>query len=462
MHQRGLRWTFLGLFLVTGSVAAFFGVQPGFKSYHSEPDAVREWAADEWDRHMSTTTEPLYSVEAFFSDALIDQRSEAIGVRSGYEVMAWPYLDTEDPLVEIESIGVTVPEPTESEDANYYVTRNYYAPDTLEQLVITEHENLTNRDKARTNGMWPSLSLMFHKKGPSTVTGCRILDGRTHVPMTWGILWSNGPDSAHTFSQITTWRRTGLIASVTYLAGERPFYDFVPDLGASLSQGPTTVKVLHIADDLSIAEKPRRTGNSDLPYNWCRAGEPEGSKDRRTGYFIAAYPYGHKSALQFRAFREDGKKINVKAFTLTQLGYVVMCKAEPGEVARMEVSFPEGYERATFELPPLPMLPEENDHLDDLFEMKIPYARIKMREIGRVTEQMAQLRSNLYWAETKKGGEHDPNQYLQAENLTARDLLELHSQQVVPGTIYDYDPTTHELEVKRPTQEPWWERIWPF
>ncbi len=457
MHRKHVRWVVLAVFPIVGVVAMLLEGDTRFTEFHSDPIGVRPWAHQWWDRKTRDSGPPPYSAESFFRSHTFQRQGDLMGVTSPGEIQTWPHRLASDQVLRLESIGIALPTPTHSPETHYAVPSHYFDATGTREISRQQLEQWGLREtEVWMEGIWPWVGLLFDSKEQDTeVVSCHLFDKETRHMLTYVQTGA----SNHRLMELRTWKRTNILASVDYLAGERIWKTMPIAVGGGLQHGKVEVRLLHFMEDLKSNDSPWRSGFT----SWNNANIPEGSVERVTGLFIAAYPYANQSELKFRVLDQDGDPVPTTKHVVQNFGYLLHCEADYHRLASIEVGFPQSYLRQLFELPPLPLLPEKNDQLADLLEMEAPYIRLKALQAEEIVEGMAQIQ--CFFSENGDDALRanvDPSAHFERENVTAREVLRVFDDVTLGGRRYSYDPSIFELRRSQRSPADFWRSVWPF
>ena len=85
---------------------------------------------------------------------------------------------------------------------------------------------------------------------------------------------------------------------------------------------------------------------------------------------VSAFPFGEKSAYDFRLRNQQDSKV-LKVQTVSYLGYLVSSSVPSSEIPQFEIGIPQNYQRVRIDLPPIPELPRENDQIENMLDLKV-------------------------------------------------------------------------------------------
>lgn len=461
MQRQILRWSVPMLLLAAGLVALVWNGHFQFESFKSTPSELRPWISYEWNQYHSPPGKPDYDATRFFSSPRISQVGTDIHVSPKHTVVIQPHHPSDEAPLVLDYLGIALPSPTDSQSSHYMVDRHYYDSTGKEQLTPEHYPNLARKpQQIQSRGEWPMISLSLNKLKPAAVVGARAFDSKSHFPLSYSKSWGDAAKRADVTLEIGTWRPSDVEVVLYLLPDGREFQNVQPALNTVHSFGDVQIKILHIQDDMDGNTAPRASSLASYPTHYCYAGVPQGEENCYTGIFIAAYPYGHKTALAFRAQDHQGKRIRTKRHDLAQFGYLVLCQAPLSEIKFLEVGFPLSYSTQVIALPDIPLMPEENRDIENLFDMQIPFMRVQRSRLTSSLSRGAQIRTTFMNRDMRDG--LNPNEYLQLEDVTVRDLLGVLRDQY-PASGYDFDTSTHKLNRREGSRfGDWLERIWPF
>jgi len=456
-----LKWSIPLILIIGGVLAALFAGLPNFSSYHSDPDAIRPWAAEDWTRHTTDASAPKPTAAQFFSGLRFEVGSDEFKIQLRGRMDVWPYQLTDEGAVSLEALGVAPPiPPTSSQDQDIYqVPLHYYdASGTMELGDEKVRAPLIHRETLYSHGMWTGLNLILKKDEPCHVEGVAILDSRTHCRLTYG----KGSRNEETHASVSvfpqTWRPGGMIASVDYTAGGHSWKPLRVGEGATVQEKGIHAQVLGLMEGYNARHSPSFHQNGTSTTAHYSLNAVKGTKEWRSAILIACFPYGDDAELDFRLYDEAGEELDSHTQGVNHTGFLVTTKQEIAEVARIEAGFPNRYERQILELPLIPMMPKENDLAEDMLEIRVPYMRVFQHEQALRATQIAQIRYE------RDGVFASPAElrWTEFENATAREILQSYGYTTRRGTTFSYNETDHILVGRGSRGHSWWRRLWPF
>jgi len=459
MRRGGLKWGIVAALILAGVLVAWLGGNSKVASFRSLPKAERPWAQEEWERHTTDPPKPAYTAQQFFDGHQFVRDNSKLAITSSYSESLLPYRLAEQDLYTLESIAVALPGPVDPALPDPKYPLNYFAKDGETPLTAEQVAKLAQVDQeTQLNGVWPKVRLDFRKTTECQLSSARIFDYFTHVRQSSGALMSNpNPEQAWCETEIATWRRVGLVAILDSKVGELQRTEMEPKPGSQLTLGDMELRLMMVAED--VGNGP--TYNSkDTRFYFAKV--PQGHQRWRAGFFIAVYPYAENVPLTFRLLDKEGKRLRSNSYQVKNSGYAIDCEVSPTEVAKIEVGYHESYARQILELPPLPLLPRENDNLRDLFDMQAPYVRFQRDHSPFLIEGMADVNMNLRDVDFREGYYGIQHDMVELRDVTAMDLLKALEQDTHARTVYQYDRKTHQMEVTTEPESPWWRRMWPF
>ncbi|MHC4325099.1 MAG: hypothetical protein ACYSUX_12620, partial [Planctomycetota bacterium] len=239
------------------------------------------------------------------------------------------------------------------------------------------------------NEPWPAVQLFFEHRQIEhlMIHNIKIFDSRTRKSLITGYS-SGGNDGFHCFkTHIPLWHRTpiDLVVDVSY--GPIKTFEFAPREGEGFNVNNFKCRLISVFegdDDRTISSSSR---NNVMISKFRKTPDKTGLY-----FFFACLPAAHNMPVTFELLDKDGNKLPTRGSSNS--GYTNRIRMEqPLEtIALIRAHYRSRRQRIVFHMPYLPGLPEENDTINNLFDIHIPYVRfIEPGYVDRLLQRTLQL-----------------------------------------------------------------------
>lgn len=470
------------------------GLIQGVSQPHSPADTIRPWAVGSWEEatedRSSLPRLPPFPAADYFDAFRIAEEAEFIQVVIPNAV-AWQYRPdykhhdtrirsgaTPSPPTTLHAVGTIVPfvppledpESTESRDFDSLYTKVVFVDPSGDPLDGVKWTQWFSHQFSP--GYHPRVYLRFdHPAHPHLeIDRIRLFDRLTQVDLSdSGMKAQPMAYDGFTvaYADHLSWRRNQTLAALDVSVGPEHVISLDPSEGAEQSGGGQVLRLLRIFPGFvfSGASTMQVFDGEHTGLYRRKRKDPGLTDDAHTGFLIAAYPYGSWSSLSVDVLDREGNPIKSRVTTTYRMPYLVTCEAPLSEVGSIRAKVPDRFARLLIPLPDLPQLPAENDHLEDLFDMRIPLLRKGHEE--EVISQLTQLEPHHH-ADRLSGTLPMAGNTTQGTGTTPREILEQLRLDYEPGTPIRTDTTKATLTIGKPPRATWWSRtkdwfreLWP-
>jgi hypothetical protein len=304
---------------------------------------------------------------------------------------------------------------------------------------------------ARFRGTFPHAEFYFESTNlPPDVMLLRFqaFDHRTRRLLTSGhssglqrgaktVLWIG--------ADIELWHQTPIDIVLTIATGPVELTSHPIDLKAPPIPFPGgMLKLLHISEaEINSWGTDINNGTNFVTLSTDRETQPP-----KTSFVFFGWPTMQGLPIQLQLARADGQPVQHTGMSSSESLLIATVAEKPADLAKIEMRYFPNVYRLVFHVPELPGLPEENRHLQNLFDTRIPYLRVPyqyayqstiLKLIAMEGPQLPLTFSNSFFP-------------LIRSNTTPRELFrEMDSLASDPEKILVVDPVKNEVRYERST-----------
>lgn len=366
------------------------------------------------------------------------------------------------PLVAIYSSYPTGPDTRES---------GFFSPVTLDRLEPSDlPKNIASH---RGSGVptdfgedFPTVFLLWDIRQAERFNTLSIsyFDSRTHCSLRGNSGYSlsgNGFDSMGT--TIYRYHDGPFTVVVDYVEEEweSGSFSLEPEATLQLPKSGLEAKVLQIESvpELagSVTTRTERDPASGKMVGIKSFSTKPGTGTQSTLVFLSITPTREKVSRTYKAKLKNGETSYISSSWSDERLHILKLKVAPEEVAEIEVSLSNPQKRAVFEFPRFPGTPPENDGLNNLFDIQIPYIDLDGERPWKTSQWIANS-AHIRFHETArpKDGHLYQGGY---ENLSMIELLDLQRKLGGPTTPLALDRKTYELGKPESRLLDWWNGV---
>jgi len=185
-------------------------------------------------------------------------------------------------------------------------------------------------------------------------------------------------------------------------------------------------------------------GKLSMRMNVRQTGS-EHAKMLRTLFVLAIHPHANNNPFDYEAIGHDGKVLETRALGSSWNLNFVSVAAEPERIMGFRIKFyPKNY-RVIFDLPEIPGLPEVNRGVENLLDVKVPFALFR-QQWDREDFIRKTLQVDLPYYGVAVSAEKWPMAFT---NVSVREVLASYSTNLPPPRRLEYDPGANQLLVNR-------------
>ncbi len=318
-----------------------------------------------------------------------------------------------------------------------------------EQVVEKKFDRWTRTRRYR--GLFPEVRFVVRFDGVPDfkVLGGQVLDARTGENLCSGYSYGPEEQSASLQTELQVWHQTPVWVVFDIAQGPLETEDVVPKEGLRITHAWGVMQLAAIREgDQTGFSSFGTSGNSEVTLRFQTASEKA-----ETSFVFLGWPSAHPVPVDFEFLGEDGKKLGGGGGSSSDFVKAQSVRAKRQEIQLMRIKRYPHVRRLVLELPEIPGLPESNRGVNNLFDVKVPYAWFnRTLEMQQFVERTLQLQ----WQGTKPAAAppgYFPRVYT---NATVREIFRDYLA-LQPGRVdMQIDPQRHRIEVR----PPFWERLW--
>jgi hypothetical protein len=292
--------------------------------------------------------------------------------------------------------------------------------------------------------------LMFH--------GIKVFDASTRMILSSGYSRSGGRRYNWFKTDIPLWHRTPVDIVIDVSYGPVKTFEFAPTAGEGfIVEGVFECRLLSVLEGVDTSWSGSSGSDNTLTLRFRKA--ESGMGGLRFVFLCQPHPSGMPVTFDF--LDKEGKKLFGGGSSTSSNIHSVDMNQPLRKIALIRARYRTQRRRIVVRLPYIPGLPEENNAVDDLFDVRIPYVRF--RDVGRFTSFLGQT---LQLKNTRQSGPRPANNInnapfpLEFSGKTMREIAQIYSE----GGDFEIDIEDDQLNLKYPLPlsarlKDFWQRI---
>ena len=227
--------------------------------------------------------------------------------------------------------------------------------------------------------------LMFH--------GIKIFDSRTHKSLTGGYSSSGSNGSLRFNTHLPIWHRTPIDIVIDVSYGPVKTFEFAPRPGEGFDEGSFQCRLIGVFETVEPGRHSSSSRDNIMTHQFPKAPPDKAGLI----FFFVCRPTAGNMPVTFEFLDNDGNKINTRGSSTSGYTHSIAFRQPLEEIALIRARYRSRRYRIVMNLPYIPGLPEENNAISDLFDVHIPYVRLRdpgqVDQFVRHTLQLAQSRT---------------------------------------------------------------------
>lgn len=302
------------------------------------------------------------------------------------------------------------------------IPTRYYHPDSQPFNELDIEKRLPNEwdRKSQIYKPFPTTTFLFSIQGleERKILGASLFDARTHKRLSGGYSFSAGNDSSiQLMLEMQMWH-TGPVEFVLTLAhGEVEEFRIRPEVGETIDVGKGKLRLIGIGN----GRRRSSQSNSNGTTNRVKFQFSESSDDRGVTLVFAVLPRASWIPIDLDFLDDNGDVLRGAGSGRTGHFAHYSTRVERNKVAAVRVKYYPTVKRLVFHLSEIPGLPEENRGVENLFDVRIPYARVSQEyEFRNLITETVQMSISPYGSPNMPPG-YFPITFTNATPLTLLD-----------------------------------------
>jgi hypothetical protein len=397
------------LLLLIGALLYYLFADPA-RFWHCSPSGPRGNDMETWEKTIIPAQTPVELDEHFFDKFIVGSDAEYFTVEHPSENQPDdPYtfelkeLTPGEPLkidggsLELSCIGTAYhnANQTMEDDAIYrfYNARLQPVSDT-DPREIGIYENSEDGRNFRYSP-FPAIQFVFKHQEIEDLMfhGIKIFDHRTRKSIASGYSASGRPGSYGFTTHVPLWHHTPVEVVLDVSFGPSKTFEFAPRVGEGFNEGNIRCRLLSVFEGV----EPDRHSSSSRSNTTIHKFPKATSEETGLCFFFVCRPTANHMPVTFEFLDNEGNKINTRGSSTSGYTHTIFLKQPLDKIALIRAIYRTRRYRIVIHLPYIPGLPEQNDTVDDLFDMHVPYVRLhdpgQIDQFLRHTLQLSNSRS---------------------------------------------------------------------
>ena len=376
--------------LLVAGILVYAIISTSRGKWHCSPSQPRPSAVKAWEKVTGPAQPPEEPNEKFFADFTIRSDDENF-------IVEYPTENPPDNPYDYEIREITPGEPlnigngtltfcalgtayhdanqTMEDDARYRFYDAELQSITKEQAEKLKVYNFTERGGNFRHRPFPCVQLGLKHEGIEDLMfqGIRVFDASTKKELTGGY-GSTGGKEYHWFNtRLPLWHRTPVDIVIEVSYGPSKTFEFAPRAGEGFSEGNFECHLIGIFEDADIYSSSSSSRDNIMIHEFPKAK----AKQAGLRFVFACRPTASKMPVTFDFLDSDGKLLRGRGSSTSGNIHNGGLKQPLEKVARIRARYRTQRQRIVIHLPYIPGLPEQNNEIDDLFDVRIPYVRFQ-------------------------------------------------------------------------------------
>jgi len=172
--------------------------------------------------------------------------------------------------------------------------------------------------------------------------------------------------------------------------GPSKIFEFAPRVGEGFREGNFQCRLISVFEGVDNSYNTTSLSNT-ITYTFHKAPPGEGI----SMFVFACQPAAMTMPVTFEFLDADGKAVRGGGSSTSALTHSTVIKDSLENVALIRARYRTCRQRILIHLPYIPGLPEENNVIDDLFDVRVPYVRLRdVSHVGLFLREVLQLNSS--------------------------------------------------------------------
>ena len=255
----------------------------------------------------------------------------------------------------------------------------------------------------------------------------QIFDSRTRESLTSGYN-SSGNQGHHWFkTRLPLWHHAPIDVVLDVSYGPSKTFEFAPLEGEGFDAGNFACRLLGIFDSVDES-RHSSTYNNTQTHEFPKSQQNRGN----ICFFFACRPVASRMPATFEFLDADGNNLSTRGSSTSGFAHSISLREPLEKIATIRAHCRTRRRRIIIHLPYVPGLPEQNNEIDNLFDVYIPYVRLHDdRQLGRFLQQTLQLGTYRNTGPVPQTSTQSNPYPMDFYNVTIRDLAEIYAQDAI-------------------------------
>ncbi len=321
---------------------------------------------------------------------------------------------------------------TMAEDAVFRL----YDPN-LQPIADTDLRELRNYDTTEDGSNFrydpcPAVQFVFQHQGIEDlmIHGIKIFDSLTGKLLTSGYS-SSGSHGSHRFNtHIPIWHRTPIDIIIDVSYGPIKTFEFAPRAGQGFDEGSFKCRLISVFEGVEPGRHSYSSRGNIMTHKFPKAPPDKAGLT----FFFVCRPTASQMPVTFEFLDKDGNKISTRGSSTTGYAHSIAFKQPREKIALIRAQYRTRRYRIVINLPYIPGLPEENNAIDNLFDVHIPYIRLHdPSQVDQFVRQTLQLGISRSTGPSPAAGINSLSFPLDFKDVTIRDIARSYAR---GGNLY--------------------------
>lgn len=275
------------------------------------------------------------------------------------------------------------------------VPARYFDPGEGTELSTNEVARLmeSHDPSLSFRGTFPSVKFLFEypKDEKLKVIGYHLFDARTKTRLTGGYSWGGNDGKAHVQMNVKKWHAGPVELVVDLATGPTEVIEIPPKEGEVIRQPDWELQLAAVVEGDDSGTSSGSSGTNS--YVELRFKKNEDKRRPEISFLFLGDPWAYHLPVDLEIIDKDGKKTDDGGGGSSGRYVRKGTRGKLEDIGFIRATIYKKVRRVVFELPTIYGLPNENDNLQNLFDLRIPYVRVKTQwEFREAIEGMTQLK----------------------------------------------------------------------
>jgi hypothetical protein len=338
--------------------------------------------------------------------------------------------------------------------SSIYIPGRFFYPDG--RLIPTNELSEASSGKLSFEGIYPEVQFVFGhpKEAGIKFIGFHFFDARTHSSLANGYSWgARGAGRMNVETELTRWHGGPVEVVADIGLGPIETIDIPAREGSVIRTKHWMLYLAAVQEGDSRGTSQSSSGNGTTITFRFREEDDDARKE--TTFVFLGSPWAYHLPVDFEFYDKEGNEIRGGGAGSSSFYRTIRAYAPVEQIHTIRAVIYPDVRRLVFEVPEIYGLPEENYGVKNLFDVHVPYLRIRSRwEFRRAVEDLVQMEFKGRMPNFNPPAGYLPKGFT---NATPKEVLQEFMRVAVtnqPSRLH-VDSQNHTLELRGPL----WEEI---